>query len=254
MNLRLLASSLGLLLASQSLTGCFFLWDHDDPPDVLLVPPQEEQVRFRFTASRGCGFFSGDTCAPERPLLAGVHEQMELSLSSNPSGVDPTVESSDPAVVAVGPMRRSTADNGSFLGTFEVTAGDRAGSATITVTQGDGRTSEVTLRVADAAGMDIVEDEGTANYDRATGNVSLRVGERISLNGYPVNLDAERLFANDGVVWTVPDTRRVNLSWSYMNGPRVADDHVYLAGVSPGTEVLTVRAGVVERTLVVTVR
>ncbi len=253
MNLRLLASSLGLFVASQLLTGCFpFPFDdHDDP--IPLVPPREESATFRFTASRGCGPF-GDTCGADRPLLAGVREQVAVSLSYNPSGLEPTVTSSDPSVIDVGPVRRTSSGGVDFQGLFDVRAGDHAGTATLTVTQGDGRTSTLELRVDAAAGMDIVEDEGTSHYDRSRGRVSLRVGERISLNGEPVNLDAVRLLSNDGVVWTVPDTRRINLSWSFMSGPRVADDHVYVEAVAPGTEVLTVRAGVVERTLIVDVR
>jgi len=39
-----------------------------------------------------------------------------------------------------------------------------------------------------------------------------------------------------------------------MRGERVADDHVYVEGLAPGTEVITVRAGVVERTIIVDVR
>lgn len=254
MNLRLLASSLGLVIASQLYAGCIFpfpLDDHDDP--IPLVPPQEEVTSFRFTASRGCDPFS-DACSSDRLLLAGVREQMLVSLSNNWSGADPTVTSSDPSVIDVGPVRRNYADNGRYVGTFDVRAGDHAGSAAVTVTQGDGRTSTVILNVDEAAGMDIVEDEGTSHYDRSQGHISLRVGERISINGEPVNRNAVRLLSNDGVVWTVPDTRQVNLSWSYMAGPRVADDHVYVEAVAPGTEVLTVRAGVVERTLIIDVR
>ena len=253
MNLRLLASSLALVVASQSLTGCFFLWG-GEPPEPGLVPPREESATFRFTASRGCGAFTGDTCAPDRPLLTGVREQVEVSLPSDYTGVDPTVTSSDPAVVQVGPLQRTSTRGGAYVGTFEVRAGTQAGSAALTVTGIDGASTTVTIRVDDAAGMDLVEDEGTAHYDRAQDHITLRVGERVSMNGYPVNRDGERLYANDGVVWTVPATAHVSLSWSFMAGARVADDHVYVEAQSPGTEVLTVRAGVVERTIVVDVR
>lgn len=254
MNLRFVSSAAALLVASQSLTGCFLLWRRDTPDDPPpLVPPTEERVTLRYTASRGCGPFSGDSCTTDRALMAGVRERMEVRLSSNPSGDDPTVTSSDPSVVRVGPVQRIADDDG-FVGGFDVVAGERAGEAVVTLTQGDGRETSFPVRVAEAAGLDIVEDEGTAGYDRARDRVTVRVGQRVSMNGYPVGLDGRRLLANDGVVWTVPDTRRVGLSWSYMNGPRVADDHVYFVGASPGTEVVTVRAGVVERTLIVEVR
>lgn len=256
MNLRLLASALSLVVASQSLAGCFFTWERDVDPVPLpyLVPPTDEGASFRFTASRGCGAFSGDTCAPERPLMAGVREQLEVTIPGDDPGAEPTVRSSDPSVVQVGSIQRTSARGGGYVGTFDVRAGEGAGRAEITVTRIDGVTSTVTIRVDEAAGMDLVEDEGTTRYDRATDRISLSVGERISMNGYPVNRDGERLYANDGVVWSLASDARVNLSWGVMSGPRVADDHVYVEGRSRGTEVLTVRAGVVERTIIVDVR
>jgi hypothetical protein len=255
MNLRLLASALGLVVASQSLTGCFFLWDRDYPDDPPpLVPPRDESVSFRFVSSRGCGPFSGDACTPVRPLMVGVRERVQVDIPSNPSDADPTVTSSDPSVVEVGAMQRVSAQGGGYVGAFDVRAGERAGSAEVTITQADGQSSTVRIRVDEAAGMDLVEDEGTSRYDRARDHITLRVGERVSMNGYPVNLNGERLLANDGVIWTVPSDARVDLTWSFMSGARVADDHVYVEGRSRGTEVLTVRAGVVERTVVVEVR
>ncbi|MDO9017761.1 MAG: hypothetical protein Q8S73_31615 [Deltaproteobacteria bacterium] len=255
MNLRLLASALGLVVASQSLTGCFFLWDRNDPDEPpLLVPPRDEAVSFRFLSSRGCGPFSGAACTAERPLMVGVRERMEVDIPSNPTGADPTVTSSDPSVIEVGAMQRVSTQGGGYLGAFDVRAGERTGSAEVTITQADGQSSTVRVRVDEAAGMDLVEDEGTSRYDRTRDHITLRVGERVSMNGYPVTINGERLLANDGVIWTVPSDERVNLSWTFMSGARVADDHVYVEGRSRGTEVLTVRAGVVERTLVVEVR
>lgn len=258
MDLRLLACSIAVLAAAQPLAGCFFLWDRSppgeppvDPP--ALVPPREEAATFRFVASRGCGPYTGDACAPTRPLMAGVNEVVEVRLSGDDPGAEPTVRSSDPTVVEVGGMVR-TSTSGGYVGLFEVHAGPRAGRADLTVTQIDGVTSTVTVRVDEAAGMDLVEDEGTQAFDRTRDHLSLRVGERVSMNGYPVNRDGERLFANDGVVWTVPGTSRVQLAWSRRTGALIADDHVYVEGRSPGTEVVTVRAGVVERTIVVDVR
>jgi hypothetical protein len=255
MNLRLTARAVVVVIASQTLAGCFFLWDRDEPtPLPYLVPPEQEAATFRFTASRGCAALLGGGCTPERPLLAGVRESVRVDLLRNPGGGDPTVSSSDPSVVSVGAVRGRSTDGGGYVGSFEVRAGARGGAAELTVTQADGATAAVTIRVAEAAGMDLVEDEGTARYDRAEGSIALRVGERVSMNAYPVSIDGERLYANDGVTWSVPSPQRVNLSWSTMSGPRVDDDHVYVEGRAPGVEVLTVRAGVVERTLIVEVR
>ncbi len=252
MNLRMLASSLALFAASQSLTGCFFMFP-SDPPEVQPLPPVQQSARLHFTASRGCAPLT-DACATDRPLLTGVREQVEITLPSDYTGVDPTVTASDPAVVEVGPLRRASAQGDAYIGTFDVRAGRQAGSTTLTVTGIDGASTTVTLRVEEAAGMDLVEDEGTAHYDRSRDHITLRVGERVSMNGYPVNRRGEQLYANDGVIWTVPSTAHVRLSWNFMIGARVADDHVYVEALSPGTEVITVRAGVVERTIVVEVR
>lgn len=254
MNLRLLASAFGLLVASQSLTGCLFLWDRrdypDDPPP--LVPPREEVASFRFTASRGCGPITN--CATSRPLMAGVRESLEVTMSDDYSGAQPTVTSSDPSVVSVSVIQTLSAQGGTYRGVFDVVAGERAGSAEITVTQSSGQSSTVSVRVDEAAGMDLVEDEGTRHYDRSSDRIALRVGERASMNGYPVNRDGVRLYGNNGVVWSVPSNATVGLSWGFMQGERVADDHVYVEGRAPGTEVVTVRAGVVERTIIVEVR
>jgi hypothetical protein len=255
MNLRLLASALGLVVASQSLTGCFFLWDNDYPDQPpQLVPPRDGPVTFHFMSSRGCVDLGTDACTPERPLMVGVSERVLVDIPSNPTDADPTVTSSDPSVLEAGVMQRLVAQNGGYVGAFDVRAGERAGSAEVTITQADGSSSTMRIRVDEAAGMDLVEDEGTSRYDRTRDHITLRVGERVSMNGYPVNLGGERLLANDGVIWTVPSDARVNLSWTFMSGARVADDHVYVEGRSRGTEVLTVRAGVVERTVVVEVR
>ena len=255
MNLRTLASSLALVVASQSLTGCFFLFDrhdYDDPPPSILVPPTEEISSFRFTASRGCG--PSSQCSPDRPLMAGVRESLEVTMADDFSGAAPTVTTSDASVVSVSVIQTLSAQGGTYAGVFEVRAGERAGSAEITVTQSSGQSATVVVRVDEAAGMDLVEDEGTARYDRSRDHIALRVGDRVSMNGQPVNRAGERLYANDGVVWTVPDTGSVALSWGFMRGERVADDHVYVEGLAPGTEVVTVRAGVVERTIIVDVR
>jgi hypothetical protein len=255
MNLRLLASALALVVASQSLTGCFFFWDRSEPAPVApLAPPTEENPSFQFLSSRGCGPLLGNQCPLTRPLMAGVNEQVMVYLPHAAAGRVPAVTSSDAAIVTVEPIAPTSASGADFLGSFRVRAGSRPGSAVLTVSDADGVETTTTVRVDEAAGMDLVEDEGTARYDRGSDRITLRVGERVSMNGYPVNREGVRLYANDGVVWTVASAERVSLSWSVMSGERVADDHVYVTARAPGTEVVTVRAGVVERSLTVEVR
>lgn len=250
-------SLLALLLSSQSLAGCIGRWESpSDPPipspPIFREPDPDGPATFGFTLSRGCSPFVNGQCPAERPLMVGVREQVSFSIPSGWSNEEPTVSTSDATVVAVDPVRRLSADGGRFTGTFDVRAGN-AGRATVTILGASGRAWQYVLRVEEAAGMDLVEDEGTSQFDREDGRLRLRVGQRVSMNGYPVSRDVERLYANDQVIWSVPSARVVNLSWSFMQGARVADDHVYVEGVAPGTDAITVRAGVVERTVLVDV-
>lgn len=255
MTLRACFSIFALLLSSNALTGCFIRWS--DTPEPVPAPPiyrddPDAEPTFGFTMSRGCSPFERAQCPPTRPLMAGVRERASFTIHLDGPAADPTVSSSDTAVIAVDPVQRVGASDGSYQGLFEVRAGV-AGSATVTIQRADGQAWQYVLRVEEAAGMDLVEDEGTAQFDRADGRLRLRVGDRVSMNGYPVSRDVEALYANDQVTWSVPNTEHVVLSWSFMRGPRVTDDHVYVEGVAPGTDVITVRAGVVERTVIVDV-
>lgn len=256
MTLRTTFSILALLASSSALTGCYWRWDRPSEPDApsppIYRPDPDVEPSLGFTLSRGCSPFARGQCPPTRPLMAGVRERASFVVPLDGSTEDPSVSSSDPTVVSVDPVQRVGRSGGRYEGTFDLRAGT-AGSATVTIQWPDGQAWQYVLRVEDAAGMDIVEDEGNSYFDREDGRLRLRVGERASLNGYPVSRDVERLYANDVVIWTVPDTSHARLSWSFMSGPRVADDHVYVEGVAPGTDVITVRAGVVERTVLVDV-
>lgn len=256
MNHRTLAL-LSTLAISQCLPGCFWGWGRGDEPAPVPSPPiytdpDDAPATFSFTRSRGCSPFSDGTCPNTRPLMVGVHEMVLFSVPGAAYGL-PTVTVEGSAAITLGAVSRLTSEGSGFRGTFDVTAGDRAGSATVTITVPDGRAWQYVLQVAAPAGMSLVEDEGSGHLDAVQGTLRLRVGEQVSLTGVPVSADVERLYANDVVVWTVPSTRVVNLSWSFMSGARVADDHIYVQGRGVGADEITVRAGVVERTIQVTV-
>jgi hypothetical protein len=256
MKLRVLHTVVALTLAANALAGCYVTWGDDTPRAVPVPVPfgldDDAPPRFTFTLSRGCSALQQSACGTDRPLMAGVRERVVVSIPGSAFGPEPVVRVSDPGVLTVGELQRLSSSGERYQAAFDL-RGVAAGVATLTVTGSDGRDFAFTVRVDEPAGMDIVEDEGTSQFDRDESRLRVRVGQRISLTGYPVNLNVERLYANDGVSWTVPTAERVNLSWSFMSGPRVVDDHVYLTGVAPGREVVTVRAGVVERTVIVDV-
>lgn len=247
---------LGMLLGFGALQGCWFMWSPDDRavPTPPIYDPDLSPPSAGFVMSRGCSPLNRAQCPLDaRPLMTGVRETVSFSVPDNAYGGDPSVSVDDPSVVTVAGLRRTSGVGERYAGLFDLTAGASPGRTTLRVTGATGETWQWTIRVDAPAGMDIVDDEGAARFDRVQGRLALRVGEQVSLVGVPVNLEVERLYANDGVVWTVPNTRVVNLSWTYMQGPRVVDDRVFIDGVAPGQEEITVRAGVVERTVVVDV-
>lgn len=139
--------------------------------------------------------------------MAGVRESLEVTMADDFSGAAPTVTTSDAsAVLGQRDPDAVRAGPGPTAGSSRCAPASGAGSAEITVTQSSGQSATVVVRVDEAAGMDLVEDEGTARYDRSRDHIALRVGDRVSMNGQPVNRAGECLYANDGVVWTVPGT------------------------------------------------
>ncbi|MEZ4394782.1 MAG: hypothetical protein R3A48_27215 [Polyangiales bacterium] len=255
MNLRTRLTALGLLSALASTTGCYVEWG-DDPPPRPLVPPTPDTdapATFTFSLSRGCAsVLNTSACGPDRPLMVGVREAIRFSVPYAGDSETPTVTSSDPETLAVRSVTVTSSSRGRLSGVAEV-RGLRVGASTVTILSDDGRAWSYDIRVDEAAGMILEGDEGNPRFDEVEGRLNLRVGERVSLTGYPVNLNVERLYANDGVTWTAPDTRVVNLSWQLMSGARVVDDHAFIEGRAPGTVVLNVRAGVVERIVTVEV-
>lgn len=260
MKLRTMLSALGLLTAVNGTAGCYVEWgrDRDDrrlvpPTPSPIVPDDDAPATFTFSLSRGCSaILNTSSCGTDRPLMVGVREMIRFSIPGNAFGPTPTVTASDPEVLSVNAVTRVSDTGENFRGTVEV-RGLRVGASELVIEGGDGRAWRYAIRVDEPAGMILEGDEGNPRFDAVEGRLQLRVGEQVSLTGYPVNLNVERLYANDGVTWTAPDTRTVNLSWQFMSGARVVDDHVYIQGRAPGEVTLQVRAGVVERTVVVEV-
>jgi hypothetical protein len=259
MKLRTMLSALGLLTAVHGTAGCYVEWGRDGdrrtvpPTPSPLVPDDDAPATFTFSLSRGCAaVLNTSACGPDRPLMVGVREMIRFSIPGNAFGPTPSVTASDPEVLGVNAVTRTSDTGESFQGTVEV-RGLRVGASELVIQGGDGRSWRYAIRVDEAAGMILEGDEGNPRFDAVEGRLQLRVGEQVSLTGYPVNLNVERLYANDGVTWTAPDTRTVNLSWQFMSGARVVDDHVYIQGRAAGTVTLQVRAGVVERSVVVEV-
>jgi len=258
MKLRTMLSALGFLTAVNGTSGCYVEWGRDDrrlvPPTPSPITPGDfEPPSFTFTRSRGCaGAFNTSACGFDRPLMVGVREVIRFSIPGNAFSAAPEVTASDPEALAITAVERTSERGEGFQGTISVQA-LRVGASVIQVRDASGTTWGFPIRVDEAAGMILEGDEGNPRFDAVEGRLQLRVGEQVSLTGYPVNLNVERLYANDGVTWTAPDTRTVNLSWQFMSGARVVDDHVYIQGRAPGQVTLQVRAGVVERSVVVEV-
>ena len=259
MKLRTMLAALGFLTAVNGTTGCYVEWGRDGdrrtvPPTPLPITPGDfDPPTFSFSQSRGCaGAASTSACGFDRPLMVGVREVIRFSIPGNAFSPAPEVTASDPEVLNVTSVERSSERGEGFVGTIAVRA-LRVGASEIRVRDASGTTWGYPIRVDEPAGMILAGDEGNPRFDAQEGRLQLRVGEQVSLTGHPVNLNVERLYANDGVTWTAPDTRTVNLSWQFMSGERVVDDHVYIQGRAPGRVTLQVRAGVVERTVVVEV-
>ncbi|MFO0625583.1 MAG: hypothetical protein U0325_08190 [Polyangiales bacterium] len=220
MKLRTMLSALGLLTAVHGTAGCYVEWGRDTdrrlvpPTPSPIVPDDDEPATFTFSLSRGCAaVLNTSACGPDRPLMVGVREAIRFSIPGNAFGPTPTVTASDPEVLSVSAVTRSSSAGENFRGTVEV-RGLRVGASELVIEGADGRAWRYALRVDEPAGMILEGDEGNPRFDPVEGRLQLRVGQQVSLTAYPVNLNVERLYANDGVTWTAPDTRTVNSSGS----------------------------------------
>lgn len=249
-----------LLGLSLAMAGCSFGPREDGDvvrpatPRVPLEPDVPGATSFQFAMSRGCAPATADTCPLDRPLMTGVTEMLRFAVAGVVRDDAATATSSDPAVLRVEPGAAGTLSGTTYEGLFVVRA-LAPGRATLTVTRDGVTLGAAVVRVDDAADLTVVvEEDGTPATARPTERLVVRTGARLSLDGRPVNLAGERLYANDVVVWTVPDTRHVNLTWSRHSGPRIDDDHVYVEGRAPGVETLSVRAGRITRAIEVEVQ
>ena len=252
--------TLALLGLSLAMAGCSF-----GPPEggdivrpaaprVPLEPDVPGATSFQFAMSRGCAPAAADTCPLDRPLMTGVTEMVRFTVAGVRRDDAATATSSDPAVLRVEPGAAGTLSGTTYEGLFVVRAVS-PGRATLTVARDGVTLGAAVVRVDDAADLTVVvEEDGSPATARPADRLVVRTGARLSLDGRPVNLAGERLYANDVVVWTVPDTRHVNLTWSRHSGPRIDDDHVYVEGRAPGVETLSVRAGPVTRAIEVEVQ
>jgi hypothetical protein len=259
MNLRTMLSALGLLTAINGTAGCYVEWGRDG--DRRTVPPTPSPITpgdldpptFTFTQSQGCtDAANASACGFDRPMMVGVREVIRFSIPNNAFSPAPEVTASDPEVLAITSVERSSELGEGFQGTLAVRA-LRVGAAELRVRDANGTTWGYPIRVDEPAGMTLQGRAGDPRFDGVEGRLRLRVGERVSLSGHPVNLNVERLYAHEGVTWTAPDTDTVSLSWQATTGARVLSDQVSLQGRAPGAVTLQVRAGVVERTVVVEV-
>lgn len=204
MKLRTMLSALGLLTAVHGTAGCYVEWGRDGdrrtvpPTPSPLVPDDDAPATFTFSLSRGCAaVLNTSACGPDRPLMVGVREMIRFSIPGNAFGPTPSVTASDPEVLGVNAVTRTSDTGESFQGTVEV-RGLRVGASELVIQGGDGRSWRYAIRVDEAAGMILEGDEGNPRFDAVEGRLQLRVGEQVSLTGYPVNLNVERLYANDG--------------------------------------------------------
>ncbi len=211
-------------------------------------------LRFTVVQSAGCAGLLSTGCAIDRPLLAGVDERVRVRRGTGASSLPTnlTFTSSNLNIITLGsPEPPVTTDSEPSYFVPVHAAG--VGTAYLEARASNGAIYDrVQVRVASAATIDFTNNAGMALPAMAT--VNLRVGERVDVIGTGRDAQGNPLFSNNVVVWTVPDTSTVRLSWGTMpKGARIADDRVYLTGVAAGTVTVTATIGTVTRALTATV-
>ena len=211
-------------------------------------------LRFTVVQSAGCAGPISTGCAIDRPLLAGVDERVRVRRGTGASSLPTnlTFTSSNLNIITLGSPEAPVASD-SDPSYFVPVHAAGVGTAYFEARASKGAIYDrVQVRVANAATIDFTNNAGTALTGMAA--VNLRVAERMDIVGTGRDAQGNPLFSNNVVVWTVPDTTTVRLSWGTMpKGARIADDRVYLTGVAPGTATVTATIGTVTRTLMATV-
>lgn len=234
-----------LTVASAALAGCA-----SDPREGALG-----QATFAYRSSRGCADLFADGCAVGTgSLLVGVNESLEVrvSRSDDPRG-DLILVSTAPQVVEVtGSSVSGTSSEQTYR--FRVSARAR-GTARVELRRPDGAVVDhVTARADEAASIAVVnEATGSTTLSSDGARYSLRMGVEGSLTGFAQDAAGRRMFGNDAVIWTVPDTSIVELGFGFASGARIADDRVSVTPRAPGVVRATVTAGAVSRAVEITV-
>jgi hypothetical protein len=234
-----------VFMMAGALAGCA-----SDPRDGALG-----NATFAYRSSRGCAGIFDDGCPVSGSLLTGVTETLEVKVSaSDDPNSDLTLVSTAPGVVTVVSSGGPINDSSPHTYQWRVNAA-APGTASLELRRRDGSVLDrVFVRAEDATAIDIVNEDtrqGTLSADAQ--RLTVRMGAQGSITGFARNARGQRLHGNDAVVWEVAGRAVVELQFGFMQGARVADDHVFVLPRAPGVTRATVRAGSARRELEITV-
>lgn len=227
-------------LAALAGAGCFT----DD------AGGQQGAATFSLRSSYGCASVLDTGCAITRPLMPDIRETVRVELRASGSD-DVTLASTAPAVFTVASATRTLTPGRVYMGDLTTVA---PGRGFLEVRRGGAAVDRVEVRVAAVATLGLLETDGTRALSTDGTRLALTVRQPVSLVGQPRDAAGTDLFANNGVVWTVPSGGPVRLSWGLERDvTRLQVDRAYVEGIAAGTTTVTVTAGGVTRTLEATV-
>lgn len=210
-----------------------------------------DNATFAYRSSRGCAQVLGPGCPVTGALLVGVHEVLEVKVSTgdDPRG-DLALVSESPGVMTVGALGTPSTGSGQRTYQFRLNALSR-GAAVLTLRRGDGGVVDrVTVRAEEAATLEIVNEDATQGTLSPDGTrLTVHIGNVGSITGYARDANGQRLHGNDAIQWELDNRNYAELSFGFVTGARVDDDHVYVNARAPGLAHATVRAGGVRREL-----